>query len=80
MAYISDRRLWLNRDKSAVVEDGDPAAAFLLVGEGCELDEDTAATYGLTGDTPPRKSAKAVAAAPENKSVAKAPANKQAKE
>ncbi len=29
---ISDRRLWLTAGEDQVVEDGDPAAAFLLVG------------------------------------------------
>jgi hypothetical protein len=27
---ISDKRLWLTADRSTVVDDGDPAAAFLL--------------------------------------------------
>jgi len=31
---ISNKRLWLNADRSAVVSDGDPAAAFLLAGVG----------------------------------------------
>lgn len=32
---ISERRLWLTADKSAVVGDEDPRAAFLLCGAGC---------------------------------------------
>jgi hypothetical protein len=28
---VTDRRLWLTADRDQVVEDGDPAAAFLLV-------------------------------------------------
>jgi len=31
---VADRRLYLSADKSKVVEDVDPAAAFLLAGEG----------------------------------------------
>lgn len=34
---ISNRRLWLTADRKAVVEDGDPRAAFLLVGQGAEM-------------------------------------------
>lgn len=77
--FKSDRRLYLTRDDK-VVEEGDPAAAFLLVGEGCELDDATAAQYGLTEAKGKAPAAKAVDAAPENKAVSRAPANKQAKE
>lgn len=76
MPYKSDRRLFLDRD-GKVVEDGDPTAAFLLVGAGGELDDDIAQQYGLVNAAP---EAKAVSKAPENKAVAKAPANKQSKE
>ncbi len=34
---IADRRLWLTADRATVVEDGDPRAAFLLVGPGGEI-------------------------------------------
>jgi hypothetical protein len=74
MAYVSDRRLYLTRDDK-VVEEGDPTAAFLLVGEGCELPDDIAAQYGLKN-----KPAKAQDAPPSNKAVSRAPANKAAKE
>ena len=47
MAFTSDRRLWLNADRSAVVEDGDPAAAYLLVGEGGEVPTAVVRQYGL---------------------------------
>lgn len=42
----SDKRLWLTADKSRIVPDGDPAAAFLLVGEG---DTITAADLEVRG-------------------------------
>lgn len=58
---ISDKRLYLNADKTKVVPEG-PDAAFLLVAEGGELDNETAKKYGLIGT-------KAIEAAPENKSV-----------
>jgi hypothetical protein len=75
MPFISDRRLYLDKDGN-VVEHDDPTAATLLVGEGCELPDELAKQYGLVGKAP----AKAVDAAPENKAVSRAPSNKQAKE
>lgn len=55
MAFISDRRLYLNADRSAVVEEGDPAAAYLLVGQGGEVPTAVASKYGLKspGKQPP---------------------------
>jgi hypothetical protein len=47
MPYTSDRRLFTTADRSRVVEEDDPEAAFLLVGEGGELDDATAERYGL---------------------------------
>lgn len=47
MAYVSKERLFLNADKSKVVKEGDPDAAFLLVGEGGTVDKETAEEYGL---------------------------------
>jgi hypothetical protein len=76
MPYKSDRRLYLTRDDK-VVEEGDPTAAFLLVGEGGELEDSIAQQYGLANAP---AEAKAVDKAPENKAVSKAPANKQSKE
>lgn len=46
-AMISPERLYLTADKLSVVKEGDPLAAFLLVGAGCEIDVDTAKRYGL---------------------------------
>lgn len=45
---ISDRRLFLNSDKTAVVESNSDDAAYLLAGEGCEIDPDSVAKFGLT--------------------------------
>jgi hypothetical protein len=47
MPYTADRRLFLNADKSAVVEEGDASAAFLLAAPGDELTDDEAKQYGL---------------------------------
>lgn len=68
-----DRKLWLTADKEAVVEDGDPSAAFLLGGEGDEIDDAEGERLGLTSR---RKSAATKQAdVPANKEAA-APANK----
>jgi hypothetical protein len=49
MTYKNEtgKPLYLNADKSAVVEEG-PDAAFLLVGAEGELTDEEAARYGLT--------------------------------
>lgn len=44
---VADRRLWLTADRSRVVEDGDPSAAFLLAAPGTEIPVDEAARLGL---------------------------------
>ena len=72
--FISDRRIYLNADKTKVLEHDDPEARWLLAGEGVEVDAETVKQYNLRrldeGDE------KAVEAVPENKAVSKAPANK----
>lgn len=60
-----DRKLWLTADRSALVEDGDEAAAFLWATPGDEVSAEDAA---LVGYAP----VKAVSA-PANKAVKKAP-------
>lgn len=45
--FEADRRLWLNADRTEVVEDGDPAAAFLLASPGTEVSDADAEKYGL---------------------------------
>lgn len=47
MVYTLDRRLWLTRDKSRVVEDGDPEAAWLLGAPGAVISDAEAKRYGL---------------------------------
>jgi hypothetical protein len=47
MPYTSDKRIWLNADKSAVVEEGSADARFLLVGEGGTVPDDVAKQYHL---------------------------------
>jgi hypothetical protein len=63
---ISPRRVYLTSDRQTMVEHGDPRAAFLLVGEGCEIDIVTATRYGLVAPDPvPPSTADPVAASPE---------------
>ncbi len=54
--WIADRRLWLNGDKTKVIEvdtDGNPGegAAFLLCGKGREVTGDVVKKYGLKDKT-----------------------------
>lgn len=44
--WKADRQLWLVADKSHVVEDGDPEAAHLYVGEGHHVPLDEAVKLG----------------------------------
>ncbi len=44
----SDRRLYVTADRSQVVEEGDPHAAYLLVGVGGQIDSDSVARHGLS--------------------------------
>lgn len=45
--WTSPARLWLNQDKTKVVADGDPEAAFLLAAEGAEIDLKIAQEHDL---------------------------------
>lgn len=68
--------IWLTADKSLIVPEGDPRAAFLLVAAGGQIPIEEAERYGLAGDlTAPPEDEKAKAAqpnkarpAPDNKS------------
>ncbi len=48
---ISPERLFLNDDRSRVVREGDPAAAFLLAAKGSEVPEQYVKLAGKLGDT-----------------------------
>ena len=96
MNLIADRRLYLTADRSRVVEEGEPEAAFLLVGEGSELESALAEQYGIVEkdgrlelrakDQPEEKSEegpsedKAVKGPTENKAAKKPAKRKAAKE
>ncbi len=47
--FVSDKRIYLNADRSAVVGEDSDQAAFLLAGEGAEVSEEDAKKYGLKG-------------------------------
>jgi len=40
-AIVADRRLFLDENKETVIEEGDPRAAFLLVGPGSVIPAET---------------------------------------
>ena len=47
-AFTADRRLYLSSDKSRVVEEGDPSAAWLFATCGGTIREADAEAYGLS--------------------------------
>jgi hypothetical protein len=67
-SYLVTERLFVNADKSKIVPEDSPEAAFLLATPGKRLSAQEAAKYGL----------KAKSAAPENKAKA-APEETKAK-
>lgn len=46
-AIESDRRWWQTADRSRLVEDGDPEAAYLFAAKGDQISRDDVARYGL---------------------------------
>jgi hypothetical protein len=46
--FRSDKRLYVNADKSKVVEEDSPDAAYLLVGKGGTVSDDDAKKYNLS--------------------------------
>lgn len=47
MPQKSDRRIYINADRSRVVEESDPAATFLLVAAGKDVSDEDIKRYGL---------------------------------
>lgn len=56
---IADKTYYLNADKTAIVEEGSPDAAWLLVAEGGEIAQEEADKYGLKINTPKVEEAQA---------------------
>ena len=75
MPYTSDKRIWVNEDKSAVVDEGSAEARFLLVGEGGTVPDDVAKQYGLGKQL---EKADAADAAPTGPGDAASPAESKA--
>jgi hypothetical protein len=48
ISFRADRRLYVTADRSRVVEEGDPGAAFLLVGLNSIIEAEDVQRYGLT--------------------------------
>lgn len=71
-AWAADRRLWLTVDKSRVVEEGDPDAAFLFASPGTEVTAADVQKYDLG----PRKPAEQKQAVKPEDKAADPPANK----
>jgi pyruvate/2-oxoglutarate dehydrogenase complex dihydrolipoamide acyltransferase (E2) component len=46
--YIADSEMWLNADRTKVLEAGDPDAAFLFATPGKRITVEDAELYGLT--------------------------------
>lgn len=86
--YRSDTRLYVNKDKSKLVPENSPEAAFVLCGEGGEIPLEVAAKYGLKPATvepavaprsaSPEDSAPSGEAAPDAENKAKRPQSDKA--
>ena len=61
----SDRRIYLNADKSKVVEGDSPEAAHLFAVEGDDVSDEDAKRYGLKFDTKAQKPAENKAEQPD---------------
>ena len=64
--YTADKRLYLNRDKSEIVEEDSPEAAFLLAAEGQEVSQEDVEKYGLLNSGQGTESAEASEAPKES--------------
>lgn len=70
---IASKTLYLNADRSKVVNEGDKDAQFLLVREGQELADSEAEKYGVSGkksESAPAKESAAASPAPGNREEA----------
>lgn len=66
-AYLVTERLFVNADKSKIVPEGSPEAAYLLATPGKRLSAEEAKKYGLKAKAAPPET-KAKTAPPETKS------------
>lgn len=76
---IADRRLYLTADKSRVVEEGDPEAAFLFTTPGKTISDADVERYGLApkkAKPPVEEPAEEKQAAPKANKARKSASNK----
>jgi hypothetical protein len=52
MTYVSDKRIYVNRELTDIVPEDHPDGALLLVPEGGTLTDEDAARWGLSGKDP----------------------------
>ena len=78
MPFTSEKRLYLNADKSKVVEEDDPDASYLLVAAGGQVSDEHAKQYGLKAKEKAEAKVedKAEEAPAETKQVSAPPENK----
>jgi hypothetical protein len=62
--FVSDKRLYVNADRSKIVDETDPEATFLLVGEGGTVSDEDAEKYGLKAQPPAANKARTPATEP----------------
>lgn len=62
---VSDTEWWITATRHRVAGARHPQARQLLVGKGCEIDQQVLDSYPIL----PEREAKAVAAPPENKAI-----------
>ena len=74
MPFKSDKRLYVNADRSKIVEEDSPEAAYLLVGAGGQVSDEDAKKYGLKASRSAEN--KKADDEPESKQVAEPPQNK----
>ena len=63
MKIVADRSWWITNTRHRVAGERHPAARQLLVGKGCEIDQQVLESYPILPE------AKAVEAPPENKAI-----------
>lgn len=65
MPFKTDKRLYVNADRSKIVDEDSPDAAFLLAAAGHTVSDEDVKRYGLKAADAPQT--KQVKAPPENK-------------
>ncbi len=58
MPVVANKTLYLNADRTELVEEDSPDAAFLLARAGTRVDDADAERYGITGEQPATYNAK----------------------